>query len=378
MDYAKRIKNLRERMERVGVEGAFIANDASWEYMVGLPRGGHDNTKQRQNSLEFACLLVTQTSVTAFCPRLSALGFSWRMEQFPEVDKLVIYPDVDIYGEAFDKEITAQGLDGKALGVTRDISSKVTLRLINKHEAKVKDISEELDAMRAVKDADEIALMRYASKVADDIYYDILPMLKPGTPIRAIEHEIERLLETYGCSYSSFGAEVLNYGPKAGNRIGEPYEILDEDHSIAFDYGVVYKGYCSDFGRTVFLKEPTAEVRHYHELVMKAQQAGLDCAVIGKTPCSEMNAACHGVMKEAGLDEHFVHRMGHGIGKDVHERPFMAEGEDTIIQPGMCFTDEPSLFLPGKCLVRVEDVVLTTPNGFEYLNKVTKDLVVLG
>ena len=67
-------------MERAGVDAAFIANDASWEYLTGLPRGGHDNTKQRQNSLEFACLLVTQKKVTAFCPRLSALGFSWRME----------------------------------------------------------------------------------------------------------------------------------------------------------------------------------------------------------------------------------------------------------------------------------------------------------
>ena len=378
MDYAKRIRNLRGRMERAGVDAAFIANDASWEYLTGLPRGGHDNTKQRQNSLEFACLLVTQKKVTAFCPRLSALGFSWRMEEFPQIDELIIYPDCDIYGEAFDKEVSAQGLDGKCLGVTRDISSMLTLCLLNRHHAKVKDISAEMDAMRAVKDADEIELMRYASRVADKIYYDILPMLKPGTPIREIEHEIERLLETYDCSYTSFPAEVLNYGPKAGNRIGEPYGILAEDHTIAFDYGVVYKGYCSDFGRTVFLREPSPELRRCHELVMKAQQTALDAAVIGTSKCSELNAACHAVMEEAGMGEYFIHRMGHGIGKDVHERPFMAEGEDTVVQPGMCFTDEPSLFLPGKGLVRVEDVVLVKPDGFEYLNQVTKDIVVLG
>ena len=378
MDYAKRIKELRGRMERAGVDGVFVANDASWEYLTGLPRGGHDNTKQRQNSLEFACLLVTQKAVTAFCPRLSALGFSWRMEQFPQVDKLVTYPDADIYGAAFDSEVTAQGLDGKRLGVTRDISSMLTLRLLEQHDAKVTDVSAALDAMRAVKDADEIELMRHASKVADQIYYDVLPLLVPGTPIRDIEHEIERLLETYDCSYTSFPAEVLNYGPKAGGRIGEPYAVLAKDHTVAFDYGVVYQGYCSDFGRTVFLQEPDAELRRCHELVMQAQQAALDACTIGVSPCSALNAACHGVMKEAGMDEHFIHRMGHCIGKDVHERPFMAEGESTVVQPGMCFTDEPSLFLPGKGLVRVEDVVLVTPTGFEYLNKVTKDIVVLG
>ncbi len=378
MDYGKRVEALRARMEKAGVDGAFIANDASWEYMTGLPRAGHGNTKNRQNSLEFASLLVTQKTVTAFCPRLSALGFSFRMEQFPQVDKLVEFPDVDIYGEAFDREVTAQGLDGKTLGVTRDISSMLTLRLLDRHDAKVKDISAELDAMRAIKDEEEIALMRHASQVADRIYYDVLPMLKPGTPIRDIEHEIERLLETYDCSYSSFPAEVLNYGPLAGNRIGEPYGVLREDHVIAFDYGVVYKGYCSDFGRTVFLREPSAELRRCHELVMKAQQAALDAAVIGVSACKDLNRACHQVMKDAGMDEHFIHRMGHCIGMDVHERPFMAEGEDTIVRPGMCFTDEPSLFLPGKGLTRVEDVVLVTPDGFEYLNKVTKDLVILG
>ena len=174
MDYAKRIKELRGRMERAGVDGVFVANDASWEYLTGLPRGGHDNTKQRQNSLEFACLLVTQKAVTAFCPRLSALGFSWRMEQFPQVDKLVTYPDADIYGAAFDSEVTAQGLDGQRLGVTRDISSLLTLRLLEEHGAKVTDVSAALDAMRAVKDADEIELMRHASKVADQIYYCLL------------------------------------------------------------------------------------------------------------------------------------------------------------------------------------------------------------
>ena len=377
MDYVKRIRTLRDKMDKEGVSGVFIANDASWEYFSGLPRGGHDNTKQRQNSLEFSCLLVTQAGVTAFAPRLSALGYSHRMEDYPTVTKLAIFPDVDIYGEGFDKEVSAQGLDGKKLAVTRDISSMLTLRLLQRHQAEVIDFSAVTDSMRAIKDADEIVLMRYASEVADKIYYDVLPLLIPGSPIRDIEHEIERLLETYDCSFTSFPAEVLNHGPKAGGGVGNSYPYLQKDHTVAFDYGVVYKGYCSDFGRTVFLSEPSAEMVRSHELVMKAQQAALDCCQMGKTMCSEMNATAHSVMEAAGLGEYFIHRMGHCIGKDVHERPFMAEGEDTVMQPGMTFTDEPSLFVPGKYLIRVEDVVLATPVGFEYLNKVTRDIVVL-
>ncbi len=377
MDYARRIRVLRERMGKAGVDAAFIANDASWEYFTGLPRYGRINTKTRQNSQEFAGLLVTPRAVTAFIPRLSGIGFSWRMEQFDQVDKLVEYPDADITGAAFDREVSAQGLDGKTLGVTRDVSSTLTLRLLEKHGARVKDISAETDAMRAVKDAEEIALMRHASEVTDQIYGEVLPMLRPGTPVRDVEHEIERLLEVHGCSCTSFPAEVLNYGPKAGDRIGLPYGVIDADHVAAFDFGVVWQGYCSDFGRTMFLREPDAQLRRAHELVMGAQAAALAACKIGISTCAELNAACHGYMKDAGMDEFFIHRMGHCIGKDVHERPFMAEGETTVVVPGMTFTDEPSLFLAGKGCVRVEDVVLVTETGFEFLNKVTKEIVVL-
>lgn len=378
MNYALRIEKIRQKMAAKNVEGLFIANDASWEYFTGLPRIGRCSTKMRQNSLEYAGLLITATKVTAFSPRLSALGFSGRMEDFPVVDELVIYQDVDIYGDTFDQEIRVQKLHGKRLAVNRDVSSLLTLRLQEAHDATVIDMSADVDILRAVKDDEEIALMRHASLVADKIYYDILPMFIPGTPVREIELEIERLLENYGCSAPSFPAEVLHHGPKAGIGVGAGYyQQLERDHTVALDYGVVYKGYCSDFGRTIFLQEPTPEMVRSHELVMKSQAAGMAMMKAGVNTGADANAAAHQYMEEGGMGEYFIHRLGHGIGKDVHERPFQAEGEDTIYQTGMCFTAEPSLYVPHKYLIRVEDVVLVTPTGTECLNKVTKDIVVL-
>lgn len=378
MNYALRIQKIRAEMERRGVKGLFVANDAGWEYFTGLPRGGHDNTKQRQNSAEFGGLLITGQKVTAFSPRLSALSFSGRMEQFPEVDELVIYQDPDITGKTFESELRAQGLAGAAVAVNRDISSTMTLRLQDSLGCRVCDMSAEIDALRAVKDPDEIALMRKASQTADDIYQAILPMIRPGNKVRDIEHEIERLLETMGCSYTSFGAEVLNHGPKAGVGVGAGYHTLQSDHTVAFDYGTVYQGYCSDFGRTLFLQEPGAELRRYHELVMAAQKAGMEAMKAGKATGADCNAAARAVIEDAGLGEYFIHRLGHGIGKDVHERPFLTLGETTVLQPGMCFTAEPSLYIPHKCLIRVEDVVLVTADGYECLNTTSKDIVVLG
>lgn len=365
-------------MAAKNVDGLFVANDASWEYFAGLPRLGQGRTKARQNSLEYAGLLITADKVTAFSPRLSALGYSGRMEDFPVVDKLVTYEDVDICGATFDSELRAQKLAGKRLAVNRDISSLLVLRLQEAHNATVIDMSADVDMLRSVKDDEEIALMRQASLIADKIYYDILPLLAPGTPVREIEREIERLLESYGCSAPSFPAEVLHHGAKAGIGVGAGYyEQLERDHTIALDYGVVYKGYCSDFGRTIFLQEPTAEMVRAHELVMKSQAAGIEMMQAGVTTGADANTAAHQCMEDAGMGEAFIHRLGHGIGKDVHERPFQAEGEDIVYQAGMCFTAEPSLYVPKEYLIRVEDVVLVTPTGTECLNKVTKDIVVL-
>ena len=141
MDYAGRIKKLRGRMEQVGVDAIWIANDASWEYFTGLPRGGRDHTKHRQNSLEYAGMLITQNSVTAFSPRLSAMGFSWHMEDYPQVDRLVLYPDVDIYGETFDREISAMGLDGKSLDL---VNSAFVFSVANRKSGTIQNVNGDL------------------------------------------------------------------------------------------------------------------------------------------------------------------------------------------------------------------------------------------
>ncbi|MDL2219171.1 M24 family metallopeptidase [Ruminococcaceae bacterium OttesenSCG-928-O06] len=376
MNYIGRIQRAREKMAAAGAAALCIANDAGWEYMAGLPRSGHGNTKNRQNSQEFACLLLTETRVVALSPRLSAIGFYDKMDRFPAVDELVSYPDEDLTGAGFDAVLRAAGLLGKTVAVTRDIPATMVLRL-QALGCNVINMSREIDLMRAVKDEEEIALMRTASRIADDIYADMMCHVKPGMAIREIEHAIERRLEDYGAAYTSFPAEVLCHGPEAGVGVGACHPQLEVGYTLAYDYGVVYQGYCSDFGRTVFLQEPDAEMRHIHEVVMAAQKAGMEAMKAGRATGADCNRAARQVVEDAGYGEYFIHRLGHGIGKDVHEHPFLAEGEDTVLQANMCFTAEPSIYIPHKCLVRVEDVVLVTEDGYDCLNKVTKDIVVV-
>jgi Xaa-Pro aminopeptidase len=377
MDYAGRIDRIRKEMEKRGVSGTFIASDAGWEYMAGIPRSHVDATKQRQNSAEYAGLFITAKDVVVFVPRLTSLGLIPRIKDNELITKTVIFQDEDLVGKTWEDTLKDMGMNGKTLGVTRDITATAVLFLQERLDASVVNMSAFIDQMRSVKCEEEIALMKEAARITDQIYHDVFPMIRPGTKVRDVELEIQRLLEVYGCSYPSFSAEALNHGPKSGDGVGNSYHTIEKGHMVAFDYGVVYQGYCSDFGRTIFVGEPDKELVKYHELVMASQKAGMEAMKAGKVTGAEVNEASRAVMEAGGCGDYFIHRLGHGIGKDVHERPFLAKGEDTVLQAGMTFTAEPSIFRASRCLIRVEDVVLVTETGYECLNKITKDVVVV-
>ena len=143
---------------------------------------------------------------------------------------------------------------------------------------------------------------------------------------------------------------------------------------MLFDFGGVVDGYCSDFGRTVHCGEPPAEVERAYEAMLAAQEAGRAAARPG-TLAREVNAACRAPIEEAGLGEHFRHRMGHAIGLDVHERPFISPEDETPLEAGMTFTDEPSIIVTGAFGVRIEDIVVCEDGGGRYLVEYPKDFV---
>jgi Xaa-Pro dipeptidase len=134
-----------------------------------------------------------------------------------------------------------------------------------------------------------------------------------------------------------------------------------------FDFGGVVDGYCSDFGRTIYCGDPPDDFRDAYEVMLAAQESGRAAAAAGAI-AADVNAACRAPIEAAGLGEHFRHRMGHGIGLDVHERPFLSPEDDTVLQPGMTFTDEPSIIIPGRFSVRIEDIILCEEGGGLKLN----------
>jgi Xaa-Pro aminopeptidase len=139
------------------------------------------------------------------------------------------------------------------------------------------------------------------------------------------------------------------------------------------DFGGLKHGYGSDTTRTVHVGEPSDEEREVHEIVRTAQQAGFEAVRPGAT-CQDIDRAARKVIVDAGYGEFFIHRTGHGIGLTTHEPPYMVEGEQRPVVPGMCFSVEPGIYLPGRFGVRIEDIVTCTDAGGRRLNNTPHEM----
>jgi Xaa-Pro aminopeptidase len=145
---------------------------------------------------------------------------------------------------------------------------------------------------------------------------------------------------------------------------------------VVLDFGGLKDGYGSDTSRTVHVGEPAEEEREVYEVVRRAQQAGVESVRPG-VPCQEIDRACRRDITDAGYGERFLHRTGHGIGLTTHEPPYMVEGETQPLQPGMCFSVEPGVYLAGRFGVRIEDIVTVTEDGGRPFNRTTHELQIV-
>jgi Xaa-Pro dipeptidase len=136
-------------------------------------------------------------------------------------------------------------------------------------------------------------------------------------------------------------------------------------------------GYCSDITRCVFLGEPTAEIADAYAVLFEAQAAGVAAGVVGAS-CQDVDRAARRVIDDAGFGQYFIHRTGHGIGMEAHEDPYMVEGNALPIAPGHAFSVEPGIYVAGKWGMRLEDIVVATPDGPQSMNHADHGLVTIG
>jgi D-alanyl-D-alanine dipeptidase len=232
-----------------------------------------------------------------------------------------------------------------------------------------------LPMLRAIKDADELERLATAGAAADACFEQLKEGRFAGRRESEIAAELAGLLRDHGHSQVDF--TVVGSGPNGANPHHEMSERTIEDGDmVVLDFGGLKDGYGSDTTRTVHVGEPADDEREVYELVRRAQQAGFE-AVRPGVECQEIDRAARKVIADAGYGEYFIHRTGHGIGLTTHEPPYMVEGETLELQPGMCFSIEPGVYLPGRFGVRIEDIVTVTEDGGRRLNNTTRELQVV-
>jgi Xaa-Pro aminopeptidase len=239
-------------------------------------------------------------------------------------------------------------------------------------ESRYTSVTSTLPMLRAVKDAAEIELLAAAGAAADAAYDQIVDVRFAGRREREIGTQLAALLREHGHSQVDF--TVVGSGPNGANPHHEMGErVIEEGDMVVLDFGGLKDGYGSDTTRTVHVGEPTDEERDVFAIVRQAQRAAFE-AVRPGIACQEIDRVARRVIDDAGYGERFIHRTGHGIGLTTHEPPYMVEGEQLPLVPGMCFSIEPGIYLPGRFGVRIEDIVTVTEDGGRRLNHTSHEL----
>jgi Xaa-Pro aminopeptidase len=229
-----------------------------------------------------------------------------------------------------------------------------------------------LPMLRAIKGADELERLAAAAAAADATFEQIVKLPFAGRRESEIAADLAAFLRDHGHSEIDF--TVVGSGPNGANPHHEMSERrVEEGDMVVLDFGGIKDGYGSDTTRTVHVGEPTAEEREVFEIVRRAQQTAFE-AVRPGVECQEIDRAARRVITDAGYGEYFIHRTGHGIGLTTHEPPYMVEGETNKLEPGMCFSIEPGVYLPERFGVRIEDIVTVTEEGGRRLNNTTHEL----
>ncbi len=234
-----------------------------------------------------------------------------------------------------------------------------------------------VEKLRAVKDIEEISLLRRAAEITQESYKKILSLIKPGMQEREVSIELEYLLKKEGGDKAAF-----DFIAASGERSSMPHgtassKIIEPGDLLTLDFGVHYQGYCSDMTRTVAIGYAGEREKELYQLVLRAQMEALSHIRAGITGETADNTARR-MITEKELGKNFGHGLGHGLGLEVHEEPRLAPGIKTVLETGMVVTVEPGVYIPGFGGVRIEDTVVIQDNGCDMLTqKYKEDLLIL-
>lgn len=284
-----------------------------------------------------------------------------------------------LWSNSFHQAASALGLEGKVVGVEPTRMRFLELQFLQDALPGAKFVTAEpaLNSLRMQKDTGEIEAMRQAVRIAQEALLSTLPVIHPGVTERQISAELTIQLLRAGTDPEMPFAPIVSGGPHSADPHASPSDRpLQPGDLLVIDWGAAHQGYISDITRTFAIGDVEPEYRLIADLVRQANQKGREACRPG-IPAGQVDAAARKVIVEGGYGAYFFHRVGHGIGMEGHEPPYMFGENQLILEPGMAFTVEPGIYLPGRGGVRIEDDVVITADGHETLSDLPRELIEL-
>ena len=380
MEKRNRLHAFQERLAAVA-DLAFFPRSADLEYLTGVPRDvpNFGAVMHPGAWLEGAWLTPADRPLLAL-PRMTAEFGGLSGSADVQLHVLSDHDDPADMVRGFLRSFSLPEHPRIAIGDATHGSTVSALQALAP-TATFLSASEVLRPMRVIKSDDEIAVMREAGEITEAAFAAVLEKLVHGMTELDVVSEVDYQLRRHGSLGPSFTTSLYTSGPHHpllfGQRQATWKRALTPPVSILFDFGAIWDGYCYDFGRTVFFGEPDETSREIFGLVMASQAAGIAALRADGTTAAAADAAARQVIAEAGYGEAFRHRLGHAIGLDVHEPPFLTASDETVLREGMLFTVEPSITQFDTFSARVEDVVAVRATGGEPLTTGFRELLVV-
>lgn len=365
---AARLERMQGVLRKSGLDALVLNPGPSLTYLTGL----HFHLMERPVLL----LLATQSAPVLVLPELELLklaGLSYEMKAFSYGE------DPAGWEAVFHLAVRSLGLDGKRIGVEPRALRLLEYRLVQSAapEADYPDASSVVSQLRVRKEPGEIAAMRKAVAAAQQALRATLPRLQVGMTELELAAELTVQLLRSGSQPELPFAPIVSSGPNSANPHASPSpRPLQKGDLLVVDWGATVDDYISDLTRTFAVGEVDPEFKKIHQVVLEANAAGRAAARPG-LPCAVVDQAARSVIASAGYGPYFTHRTGHGIGLEAHEEPFMRGDNMELLQPGMAFTVEPGIYLPGRNGVRIEDNLIVTEQGADCLSDMERDLAVV-
>lgn len=346
---------LRDKIKMQNLQGIIISNPINIKYLIGIEAEGTLLVTPKEN------IYITDGRYVEIVNKTLTID-----------DEIVVYDMKNLTKDDYENFfLFCENVGFEEEYVTyakyKDFMHRYKINSLNETEGII-------EKQRMIKDPKEIELIKKACKITDDCFEHLKSYIKVGLTEKQIANEIDEFFINNGAEGTSFETIVAS-----GKNSSKPHAIptdkkIEPGDPITIDMGCIYKGYCSDMTRTIFAQYVPEEIKNIYELVLKNQKQVINEIREG-TNLKVISRMVENDFKLHGYD--FIHALGHGVGMEIHELPFISSKVDFIVKSNMVLTNEPGIYVPDKFGVRIEDTLVAYKGMCETLTKAEKDYVIV-